>query len=234
LAATGANVAACDGEIPQRSDTHQHQQVNEEKPLFQTAYGFRRERLPICLRQREGNSVFHASLYHQKITVHRLISRVQQAYLVRGLFQLEVACTRSFRALPAIAESRGEVESEGQGATCTATDATSAVGASPTTLQQDLRTQSRSVKVIKIGSGLPTTRGSASSEAACSVDDASALSGVSKKRHCDENVFFTEVSVEIAIKHADRSVIGNLIGLGLRTRQRNSQQTWNGNCRYSS
>jgi len=66
------------------------------------------------------------------------------------------------------------------------------------------------VKIIKFGSKLPTTRRNASSQAACSVDDASALSGVSKKRPCDKNVFFTKVSVEIAIKHARRSVIGNL------------------------
>jgi hypothetical protein len=53
--------------------------------------------------------------------------------------------------------------------------------------------QNRSVKIIKFGSKLPTTRMNASSQAACSVDDASALSGVSKKRRSDKNVIFHSV-----------------------------------------
>ena len=74
--------------------------------------------------------------------------------------------------------------------------------------------QNRSAKIFKIGSKTPTSRGNGARQSACSKDDASALSDVSKEQHSDGKCIFEKVSVGIVAKRDD-SVIGDEDGAAL-------------------
>ena len=74
--------------------------------------------------------------------------------------------------------------------------------------------QNRSAKLFNIGSKTPTSRGNWARQSACSTDDASALSDVSKEQHNDGKCIFQKVSVGIVAKHDD-SVIGDEDGTAL-------------------
>jgi len=74
--------------------------------------------------------------------------------------------------------------------------------------------QNRSAKFFKIGSKTPTSRGNGARQSACSTDDASALSDVSKEQHSDGKCIFEKVSVGIVAKRDD-SVIGDEDGAAL-------------------
>jgi hypothetical protein len=74
--------------------------------------------------------------------------------------------------------------------------------------------QNRSAKIFKIGSKTPTSRGNGARQSACSTDDASALSDVSKEQHSDEKCIFEKASVGIVAK-CDDSVIGDEDGAAL-------------------
>jgi len=50
--------------------------------------------------------------------------------------------------------------------------------------------QNRSAKIFKFGSKTPTGRGNGARQSACSTDDASALSDVSKEQHSDGKCIF--------------------------------------------
>ena len=74
--------------------------------------------------------------------------------------------------------------------------------------------QNRSAKIFKFGSKTPTSRGNGARQSACSTDDASALSDVSKEQHSDGKCIFEKVSVGIVAKRDD-SVIGDEDGAAL-------------------